>query len=108
MSWILSHWKIALAVVAWVFLSLAPRVHPPTNAFALFLWSLFERLMLLSWGRWGGNICPGWVDPPVPTIPPTEPTATAPVTIQYTPMTTQKVSDTALSDAVNRILISSK
>jgi len=53
-SWALSHPEIVVPLVIYIMWNVVPRT-PPRDRRLFALWALGERLMLLSWDRWGGS-----------------------------------------------------
>jgi hypothetical protein len=53
-AWCLAHPEIVVPALVYVAWNVIPRT-PPRQRFLFALWSIGERLMLLSWDRWGGS-----------------------------------------------------
>lgn len=53
-AWCLAHPEIAVPIVVYVAYNIVPRT-PPKNRTLFAIWALFERLVVLSWDRWGGS-----------------------------------------------------
>lgn len=53
-TWLISHPEIVVPIVVYVAFNVIPRT-PPADRRLFALWAIAERLMVLSWDRWGGK-----------------------------------------------------
>jgi hypothetical protein len=53
-AWCLAHPEIVVPLVVYLAWNVIPRT-PPRDRRLFALWAVAERLMLLSWDRWGGS-----------------------------------------------------
>lgn len=53
-AWCLAHPEIVVPVAVYVAWNVIPRT-PPKDRRLFALWALAERLLVLSWDRWGGS-----------------------------------------------------
>lgn len=53
-TWAIEHPHIWVPVLVYVLWNVVPRT-PPADRRLFALWALGERLMVLSWDRWGGG-----------------------------------------------------
>lgn len=52
-AWALAHPEIVVPIIVYIAWNVIPRT-PPRDRRLFALWAVAERLMLLSWDRWGG------------------------------------------------------
>lgn len=52
-AWTLANPEIVVPIIVYVAFNVIPRT-PPKDRRLFALWSIAERLMVLSWDRWGG------------------------------------------------------
>ncbi len=53
-TWAISHPEIVVPILVYIAWNLIPRT-PPADRRLFALWAIAERLMVLSWDRWGGR-----------------------------------------------------
>ena len=53
-TWLLANPEIVVPIAVYLAWNVIPRT-PPADRRLFALWSLAERLMVLSWDRWGGK-----------------------------------------------------
>lgn len=54
LAWCLAHPEIVVPVIVYIVYNVIPRT-PPRDRRLFALWSIAERLLVLSWDRWGGR-----------------------------------------------------
>jgi hypothetical protein len=53
-AWCLAHPEIVVPAIVYIAYNVIPRT-PPKDRRLFALWALAERLLVLSWDRWGGS-----------------------------------------------------
>jgi len=53
-AWCLAHPEVVVPILVYLAYNVIPR-KPPKDRGLFALWSIAERLLLLSWDRWGGR-----------------------------------------------------
>jgi len=55
LAWAVAHPEWSIPIAVYLVVNVMPR-KPPTNPTLRRLWGVSERLMMLSWDRWGGRL----------------------------------------------------